>query len=145
MTICSTSSTANNNCIEGAIYGNNDVNPTRMVDKAEKTAYNRRAGTQDAKDKRDELMRQFDLVRENRELRKRLKRSFECNAHFVNASAVMSAALDASLMSPKQQGQLKSIAQHYERRNACFTAGTRTTTSDIFPYGSFTSLSLTMR
>ena len=84
-----------------------NVNPTRMqLTKLKKQLTTAVRGHKMLKDKRDELMRQFlDLVRENRELREKIEKELsECNAHFVNASAVMSKqALDASLMSPKQQ------------------------------------------
>jgi V/A-type H+-transporting ATPase subunit D len=100
------------------------------------------------KDKRDELMRQFiDLVQENKKLRDKVENElYACNAHFVNASAVMSKeALDASLMSPKQQ-----ISVEVGTRNVMsvdipeFSASARTSDSgDIFPYGfAFTSFEL---
>ena len=84
-----------------------NVNPTRMqLSKLKKQLTTAVRGHKMLKDKRDELMRQFlDLVRETKELREQVEMELEsCNAHFVNAGAVMSKeALDASLLSPKQQ------------------------------------------
>ena len=84
-----------------------NVNPTRMqLNKLKKQLVTAVRGHKMLKDKRDELMRQFlDLIKETRKLRDKVELELnECNAHFVNASAVMSKqALDASLMSPKQQ------------------------------------------
>ena len=100
------------------------------------------------KDKRDELMRQFlELVRETRDLREKVERELEnCNAHFVNASAVMSKqALDGSLLSPKQQINLEiSTKNVMSVEIPQFEADTRTADKgDIFPYGfAFTSFEL---
>ena len=72
-----------------------NVNPTRMqLTKLKKQLTTAVRGHKMLKDKRDELMRQFlDLVRENRELREKIENELsDCNAHFVNASAVMSKA-----------------------------------------------------
>ncbi len=84
-----------------------NVNPTRMqLSKLKKQLTTAVRGHKMLKDKRDELMRQFlDLIRETRDLREKVEAELEhCNAHFVNASAVMSKeALDAALLSPKQQ------------------------------------------
>ena len=88
-----------------------NVNPTRMqLSKLKKQLTTAVRGHKMLKDKRDELMRQFlDLVKEARQLRDKVESELaSCNAHFVNASAVMSKqALDASLMSPKQQVTLE--------------------------------------
>ena len=126
-----------------------NVNPTRMqLSKLKKQLTTAVRGHKMLKDKRDELMRQFlDLVRENRELREKIEKELsECNAHFVNASAVMSKqALDASLMSPKQQVTI-DVESHniMSVETPVFTAGTRTSDKgDIFPYGfAFTSFEL---
>ncbi|MEE1319388.1 MAG: V-type ATP synthase subunit D, partial [Ruminococcus sp.] len=97
---------------------------------------------------RDELMRQFlDLIKETRELREKVERELEeCNAHFVNASAVMSKqALDASLMSPKQQVSIEVGSKNVMSvETPVFTSSTRTNDEgDIFPYGfAFTSFEL---
>ena len=84
-----------------------NVNPTRMqLSKLKKQLTTAVRGHKMLKDKRDELMRQFlELVRETRDLRDLVEKELEnCNAHFVNASAVMSKeALDGALLSPKQQ------------------------------------------
>lgn len=126
-----------------------NVNPTRMqLTKLKKQLTTAVRGHKMLKDKRDELMRRFlDLVRENRELREKIEKELsECNAHFVNASAVMSKqALDASLMSPKQQVTIEVDSHNIMSvETPVFMAGTRTNDKgDIFPYGfAFTSFEL---
>lgn len=126
-----------------------NVNPTRMqLSKLKKQLTTAVRGHKMLKDKRDELMRQFlELVRETRELRDKVERELEsCNAHFVNASAVMSKqALDGSLLSPKQQINLEVSAKNVMSVEIpLFEAGTRTADKgDIFPYGfAFTSFEL---
>ena len=126
-----------------------NVNPTRIqLSKLKKQLTTAVRGHKMLKDKRDELMRQFlDLIRETRDLREKVEAELEhCNAHFVNASAVMSKeALDAALLSPKQQ-----IGVQIGSKNVMsveipqFEAGTRTADKgDIFPYGfAFTSFEL---
>ena len=88
-----------------------NVNPTRMMlSKLKKQLVTAVRGHKMLKDKRDELMRQFlELIKETRELREKIEKELSAsNDHFVNASAVMSKqALDASLMSPKQQIMLE--------------------------------------
>ncbi len=126
-----------------------NVNPTRMqLSKLKKQLTTAVRGHKMLKDKRDELMRRFlDLVKETRELRDKVEKELSaCNAHFVNASAVMSAeALDASLMSPKQQVSLEVSSRNVMSVDIPeFSAVTRTSDSgDIFPYGfAFTSFEL---
>lgn len=126
-----------------------NVNPTRMqLQKLKKQLTTAVRGHKMLKDKRDELMRRFlDLVRENKDLREKVEKELEmCNAHFVNASAVMSKqALDASLMSPKQQINVEVTSNNIMSVNVPrFTADARTSDSgDIFPYGfAFTSFEL---
>ena len=126
-----------------------NVNPTRMqLTKLKKQLTTAVRGHKMLKDKRDELMRRFlDLVKENRELREKIEKELsECNAHFVNASAVMSKqALDASLMSPKQQVTIEVDSHNIMSvETPVFTAGTRTNDKgDISPYGfAFTSFEL---
>ncbi|MBR1481597.1 MAG: V-type ATP synthase subunit D [Ruminococcus sp.] len=126
-----------------------NVNPTRMqLSKLKKQLTTAVRGHKMLKDKRDELMRQFlDLVRETRDLRDKVEAELEqCNAHFVNAAAVMSKeSLDASLLSPKQQ-----IGVEVGSKNVMsveipqFSTETRTADKgDIFPYGfAFTSFEL---
>ena len=126
-----------------------NVNPTRMqLSKLKKQLTTAVRGHKMLKDKRDELMRQFlDLIRETRDLREKVEAELEhCNAHFVNASAVMSKeALDAALLSPKQQ-----IGVQIGSKNVMsveipqFETKTRTADKgDIFPYGfAFTSFEL---
>ena len=126
-----------------------NVNPTRMqLSKLKKQLTTAVRGHKMLKDKRDELMRQFlDLIRETRDLREKVEAELEhCNAHFVNASAVMSKeALDAALLSPKQQ-----IGVQIGSKNVMsveipqFETETRTADKgDIFPYGfAFTSFEL---
>lgn len=100
------------------------------------------------KDKRDELMRQFlDLVRETKDLRERVESELEnCNAHFVNASAVMSKeSLDCSLLSPKQKLGVEVGAKNVMSVEIPqFETSARTSgEGDIFPYGfAFTSFEL---
>ncbi len=126
-----------------------NVNPTRMqLTKLKKQLVTAVRGHKMLKDKRDELMRQFlDLVRETKELREKVEAQLEnCNNHFVNASAVMSKeALDASLMSPKQQLNIETTSKNVMSVEIPqFTSSARTSDSgDIFPYGfAFTSFEL---
>ncbi len=126
-----------------------NVNPTRMqLTKLKKQLTTAVRGHKMLKDKRDELMRQFlDLVRETRDLRDKVEAEInECNAHFVNASAVMSKeSLDASLLSPKQQVNIETQTKNVMSVEIPeFTASSRTNDSgDIFPYGfAFTSFEL---
>ena len=126
-----------------------NVNPTRMqLTKLKKQLTTAVRGHKMLKDKRDELMRRFiDLVQENKRLRDKVERELAlCNAHFVNASAVMSKeSLDASLMSPKQQISLNVSQKNVMSVNIpAFTAESRTANEgDIFPYGfAFTSFEL---
>ena len=126
-----------------------NVNPTRMqLTKLKKQLVTAVRGHKMLKDKRDELMRQFlDLVRETKELREKVEAQLEnCNNHFVNASAVMSKeALDASLMSPKQQLNIETTSKNVMSVEIPqFTSSARTSASgDIFPYGfAFTSFEL---
>lgn len=128
---------------------NTAITPTRMVLNQLKGRLKTAArGHKLLKDKRDELMRQFlDLVRQTRDLRDKVERELEnCNAHFVNASAVMSKqALDGALLSPKQQVNLEIGSKNvmsveipqFESENRTADKG------DIFPYGfAFTSFEL---
>ena len=126
-----------------------NVNPTRMqLSKLKKQLVTAVRGHKMLKDKRDELMRQFlELVRETRDLRDKVERELEnCNAHFVNASAVMSKqALDGSLLSPKQQVNLEISAKNVMSVEIPqFEAGKRTADKgDIVPYGfAFTTFEL---
>ena len=126
-----------------------NVNPTRMqLSKLKRQLTTAVRGHKMLKDKRDELMRQFlDLVRETRELRDRVESELErCNAHFVNAGAVMSKeALDASLLSPKQQINVEVGSKNVMSVEIPqFSSDTRTADKgDIFPYGfAFTSFEL---
>lgn len=126
-----------------------NVNPTRMqMTKLKKQLQTARKGHKMLKDKRDELMRQFiELVQENDRLRQRVEtRLSECNAHFINASAVMSSEeIEASLMSPKQQ----TGVDFHEKNIMSVEVPVFSTVSessdqgDIFPYGfGFTSFEL---
>ena len=126
-----------------------NVNPTRMqLTKLKKQLTTAVRGHKMLKDKRDELMRQFlDLVRETRDLRDKVETEInECNAHFVNASAVMSKeALDASLLSPKQQVSIETNVKNVMSVEIPeFSSSSRTSDDgDIFPYGfAFTSFEL---
>lgn len=126
-----------------------NVNPTRMqLTKLKKQLVTAVRGHKMLKDKRDELMRRFiDLVQENKRLRDKVEQRLqECNSHFVNASAVMSKqALDASLMSPKQQVSVEVGSKNVMSVNIPeLSSSTRTSDEgDIFPYGfAFTSFEL---
>ncbi len=126
-----------------------NVNPTRMqLSKLKKQLATATRGHKMLKDKRDELMRRFiDLVQENKRLRDKVENELAmCNDHFVNASAVMSKqALDAALMSPKQQINIEVGSQNVMSVDIpVFSASSRTSDkSDIFPYGfAFTSFEL---
>ena len=126
-----------------------NVNPTRMqLTKLKKQLTTAVRGHKMLKDKRDELMRQFlDLVRETRDLRDKVEAQINnCNAHFVNASAVMSKeSLDASLLSPKQQVNIETDSKNVMSVEIPeFKTSNRTDNEgDIFPYGfAFTSFEL---
>ena len=126
-----------------------NVNPTRMqLTKLKKQLVTAVRGHKMLKDKRDELMRRFiDLVQENKRLRDKVEQRLQdCNSHFVNASAVMSKqALDASLMSPKQQVSVEVGSKNVMSVNIPeLSSSTRTSDEgDIFPYGfAFTSFEL---
>ncbi len=126
-----------------------NVNPTRMqLTKLKKQLVTAVRGHKMLKDKRDELMRQFlDLVRETKALRDKVELELaECSDHFVNASAVMSSqALDAALLSPKQQVQLELGSRNVMSVEIPeYTAASRTSNEgDIYPYGfAFTSFEL---
>lgn len=126
-----------------------NVNPTRMqLTKLKKQLTTAVRGHKMLKDKRDELMRQFlDLVRETKDLRDKVEKELNnCNSHFVNASAVMSKeALDASLMSPKQQINIETEVKNVMSVEIPeFNHTTRTSDSgDMYPYGfAFTSFEL---
>ncbi len=126
-----------------------NVNPTRMqLQRLKKQRTTAVRGHKKLKDKRDELMRQFlELIKETKELREKVEQELSvCNAHFVNASAVMSKkALDASLMSPKQQVNIEVTSHNVMSVEIpVFTSSTRTSDKgDIFPYGfAFTSFEL---
>ncbi len=126
-----------------------NVNPTRMqLTKLKKQLITAVRGHKMLKDKRDELMRQFlDLVRETKDLREQVERELEnCNAHFVNAAAVMSKeSLDGSLLSPKQRLSVEVDSKNVMSVNIPqFDANARTPDKgDVFPYGfAFTSFEL---
>ena len=126
-----------------------NVNPTRMqMSKLKKQLVTARRGHKMLKDKRDELMRQFiELVQENKRLRERVEAELSrCNAHFINASAVMSKkALDSSLMSSKQQTGVEVGSKNIMSVDVpVFSSVSESSEkSDIFPYGlAFTSFEL---
>ena len=92
------------------------------------------------KDKRDELMKQFlEIVRRNRELRKRVERGLEqANGAFTIASAVMSPEmLEQALLYPKQSVELEVGSRNMMSVNVpTYTFHTRNEDpADIFPYG----------
>ncbi len=120
--------------------------PTRMeLTRLKKKLVTAVRGHKLLKDKRDELMRQFqDLAKENMELRKAVEEGIrKANANFVTAKASMpEEALHTALMAPKQEVYLEA-----ERKNVMsveipvFEYRTRTADpNDIYSYGfAFTS------
>ena len=92
------------------------------------------------KDKRDELMKQFlDVVRENREVRKRVEDGLRrAHGSFTVASALMSAEmLEQALLYPKQSVELRMTTRNIMSVNVpeyhFSTAGGGA--GDIYPYG----------
>lgn len=84
-----------------------NVNPTRMeLTNLKKKLVTARRGHKLLKDKRDELMRRFlELVRENKELRKKTEEAIKrANAHMALSCSNMSdESLDIALMMPSQK------------------------------------------
>ena len=125
------------------------VNPTRMeLTKQKKKLVTAVRGHKLLKDKRDELMRQFlDLVRENMELRKKVKAGIRsANTNFVIAKAGMSEeTLNTALMAPKQEVYLETGKKNVMSVDIpVFEYKTRTPdANDIYSYGfAFTSSDL---
>lgn len=87
-----------------------NVNPTRMeLTNLKRKLTTARRGHKLLKDKQDELMRRFlDLVRENKELRRKVEEGIEeLNRHMALARSVMSdSSLDVALMMPSQKMSL---------------------------------------
>lgn len=87
-----------------------NVNPTRMeLTNLKRKLTTARRGHKLLKDKQDELMRRFlDLVRENKELRRKVEEGIEeSNRHMALARSVMSdSSLDVALMMPSQKMSL---------------------------------------
>ena len=126
-----------------------NVNPTRMqMTKLKRQLQTAKRGHKMLKDKRDELMRRFiELVQENKKLREKVDAELElCNAHFVNASAVMNKkALDSAMMSSKQQTGLDITTKNIMSVDVpVFSTVTGSPDKgDIYPYGfAFTSFEL---
>lgn len=86
------------------------VNPTRMELKKLQTKYNTaRRGHKLLKDKRDELMKQFlDVVREDKELRRRVERSLGGVYGSLSVASAVSnpKMLEEALILPKKEGKL---------------------------------------
>ncbi|MBQ7294860.1 MAG: V-type ATP synthase subunit D [Clostridia bacterium] len=84
-----------------------NVNPTRMeLTNLKKKLVTARRGHKLLKDKRDELMRRFlELVRENKELRKKVEDAIKrANTHMALSCSNMSdESLDVALMMPSQK------------------------------------------
>ena len=126
-----------------------NVNPTRMqMTKLKRQLQTAKRGHKMLKDKRDELMRRFiELVQENKKLREKVEAELElCNAHFVNASAVMNKkALDSAMMSSMQQTGLDITTKNIMSVDVpVFSTVTGSPDKgDIYPYGfAFTSFEL---
>ena len=87
-----------------------NVNPTRMeLTNLKRKLTTARRGHKLLKDKQDELMRRFlDLVRENKELRRKVEEGIEeSNRHMALARSVMNdSSLDVALMMPSQKMSL---------------------------------------
>lgn len=87
-----------------------NVNPTRMeLTNLKRKLTTARRGHKLLKDKQDELMRRFlDLVRENKELRRKVEEGIEeSNRHMALARSVMSDfSLNVALMMPSQKMSL---------------------------------------
>lgn len=126
-----------------------NVNPTRMeLTNLKRKLITARRGHKLLKDKRDELMRRFmDLVRENKELRKKVESEIAvANRHMAVARSVMSdAALDVALMLPMQEMSLNISEKNVMSvMIPVFTTKLKTADeNDIYPYGyAFTSFDL---
>lgn len=126
-----------------------NVNPTRMeLTNLKRKLLTARRGHKLLKDKRDELMRRFmDLVRENKELRKKVEASIaEANKHMAVARSVMSDAdITSALMMPMQEISIDISEKNVmsvlipEFKTQFKTADD----ADIYPYGfAFTSTEL---
>lgn len=93
-----------------------NVNPTRMeLTNLKRKLVTAQRGHKLLKDKRDELMRRFlDLVRENKELRKKVEEGINAaNSHMAVARSVMSdATIDVALMLPAQSMSLEISEQN---------------------------------
>ncbi len=126
-----------------------NVNPTRMeLTNLKRKLTTAKRGHKLLKDKRDELMRRFlDLVRENKELRKRVEDGIaEANKHMAVARSVMSdSSLDVALMMPAQEMSLEISEKNVMSVMLPeFDAQFRTADeNDIYSYGfAFTSADL---
>lgn len=93
-----------------------NVNPTRMeLTNLKRKLVTAQRGHKLLKDKRDELMRRFlDLVRENKELRRKVEESIaKANSHMAVARSVMSDnTIDVALMMPTQSMELDISEQN---------------------------------
>lgn len=125
------------------------VNPTRMeLTNLKRKLVTAKRGHKLLKDKRDELMRRFlDLVRENKELRKKVEQGIEqANQHMAVARSVMSdSALDVALMMPMQEMNLDIDEKNVMSvKLPIFDAKFKTADeNDIYSYGfAFTSTDL---
>ena len=117
------------------------INPTRMeLTRLKGRLRTAQRGHKLLKDKRDELMKQFmDVVRENRELRKRVEEGLmRAHGSFTVAAALMSPEmLEQSLLYPKQSVELDMTFQNimsvdvpqYHFRTHSQAPG------EIYPYG----------
>ncbi len=117
------------------------VNPTRMeLTRLRKKLVTARRGHKLLKDKRDELMRRFlELVKENKELRKKVERGIsESNKAFALAAAVIGEAeVKTALLAPKQSVTVEASSENIMSVDVPrFKYKTRTADkSDIYSYG----------
>lgn len=117
------------------------VNPTRMeLTRLKKKLVTARRGHKLLKDKRDELMRRFlELVKENKELRKKVEKGIsESNKAFALAAAMTGeSAVKTALLAPKQSVSVEASSENIMSVDVPkFEYKTRTADkSDIYSYG----------
>ena len=115
------------------------INPTRMeLTRLKGRLKTAQRGHKLLKDKRDELMKQFmDVVRENRELRKRVEHGLiQAHRSFTVASAIMSPEmLEQSLLYPTQSVELDMSFQNIMSVDVPQYSFKTTGQQGAYPYG----------